>query len=40
HPSNSRQNTPELESKVFRTSSQVLSQEKMDDLFGVNNYTD
>ena len=37
HPSDSRQNTPE---SVSRTSSHGLSQEELDDLFGVDNYAD
>lgn len=43
HPSDLRQNTPESESReyrVSRTSSQGLSQEELDDLFGVDNYAD
>ena len=43
HLSDSRQNTPESESResrVSRASSQGLSQEELDDLFGVNNYAD
>ena len=37
HPSDSWQNTPESESRV---SSQGLSQEELDDLFGLDNYDD